>query len=346
MKSFIFLALLTGCVLQAQDSAQVSSSSLRDGESTARPLTWREGSAIIQTARRNSGQIDPEEDCSHLVHDIYEMAGLHYSYVPSNDLYRGVDAFERVHAPQPGDLIVWRGHVGVVVNPNEHSFYSSLSTGPKVDAYDSPVWRRRGPARFFRYLLHPGERVRSAPTAVMAAVEEPGSSESEPVPDTPKSSKATQSAAALRPENTEIVLLSRTRATKSEFQEAVVRLWSTASDERQDRWEQTTDVVIVESIKIERLHLQGNAGWVDARIKSAGHLTADAANARALNQNVRLHLVRTKNGWRIDDSSGRMYLSGNAAVIAVSDRLSGIARENASRNEELQTANLLRAILR
>jgi hypothetical protein len=130
------------------------------------------------------------------------------------------------------------------------------------------------------------------------------------------------------------------------LEEAVLQLWSNPSDERQDRWEEASDVVIVESLKIERLHLQGSTGSIEAKIRTAGHLTADAVDSKASTQAVRFHLVRYKNGWRIDDPSGRMYLSGNAAVIAVSDRLSGIARENASHNEQVETANLLKAILR
>src|SRR5689334_23855139 len=345
MKSFIVLTLLAGCALYAQDSPEATSTA-RDNQQALRPLSWREGAAIIQNARRNSAQIDPEQDCSHLVHDIYEMAGLHYNYAPSNDLYRGVDAFERVHAPQPGDLIVWRGHVGLVVNPSEHSFYSSLSTGPKVDTYDSPVWRRRGPARFFRYVLHVGDHLRSAPTAMIASAEEPASSESELPVDTPKSTRATEVPSAVRSDSTEIVMPNHDRATKSAFEEALLQLWSNTSDERQDRWEQAADVVIVQSFKIERLHLHGNTGVVEARIRSAGHLTTDSADARSSNLNVKLNLVRNKNGWRLDDTAGRMYLIGNAAVIAISDRLSVIARENASRNEQVQTASLLREILR
>lgn len=343
MKSFLILNLLVGCALYAQLSPE-KSASVRS-ENDARPLTWREGAAIIEHARQNSSQIDPEEDCSHLVHDIYDLAGLHYTYAPSTDLYRGVESFERVRTPQPGDLIVWRGHVGLIVNPGEHSFYSSLSTGPKVDTYDSPVWRRRGPARFFRYLLHAGERVRSSSSALRAAADESVAPESGLDSDTPKPpSKPEQ--ASLRPEYTEVVFLNRERPTKAAFEEAMLQLWSNPSDERQDRWEEASDSVIVESLKIERLHLQGSSGTVDAKIRAAGRLTADAADGKSSTQAVRFHLVRYKSGWRIDDASGRMYLSGNAAVIAVSDRLSEIARENASRAEQVETANLLKAILR
>src|SRR6185312_7502570 len=51
-------------------------------------------------------------------------------------------------------LIVWPGHVGIVVDPQQRSFYSSLNSGLKIDSYDAPAWRARGPARFFRFLIH------------------------------------------------------------------------------------------------------------------------------------------------------------------------------------------------
>src|SRR5882672_8682506 len=60
---------------------------------------------------------ETELDCSHFVQYLYEQAGLYYGYAPSTILYDGMDGFRRVSRPKPGDLIVWRGHVGIVVNP-------------------------------------------------------------------------------------------------------------------------------------------------------------------------------------------------------------------------------------
>jgi len=95
---------------------------------------------------------ETEPDCSHLVHAIYEAAGFSYVYAPSGDLYAGVEGFERVKSPQPGDLVVWRGHVGMVVKPSEHIFFSFLSSGPGTDDYESAYWKHRGRARFYRYV--------------------------------------------------------------------------------------------------------------------------------------------------------------------------------------------------
>jgi hypothetical protein len=95
---------------------------------------------------------DSEHDCSHLVHAIYDQAGFPYAYAPSSDLYAGVDGFQRVKQPEPGDLIVWRGHAGIVVQPSKHIFFSFMSSGPGTDDYQSPYWKHRGHPRFYRYV--------------------------------------------------------------------------------------------------------------------------------------------------------------------------------------------------
>lgn len=92
-------------------------------------------------------------DCSHLVHALYERVGLHYEYATSRTLYRGIEAFQRVLQPNTGDLVVWRGHTGIVVDPSQHSFLSALRTGVKTSSYISRYWKHRGPPRFFRFAL-------------------------------------------------------------------------------------------------------------------------------------------------------------------------------------------------
>jgi cell wall-associated NlpC family hydrolase len=90
-------------------------------------------------------------DCSHLVHDLYRRAGITYEYVNSEQLYEGVPGFRQVEEPVAGDIIVWRGHMGVIVDPLLHSFLSGLRTGVKIAEYDSRYWKNRGVPRFFRY---------------------------------------------------------------------------------------------------------------------------------------------------------------------------------------------------
>jgi len=92
-------------------------------------------------------------DCSHFVNALFQQVGIYYRYQPSRVLYGGVPGFKRVYRPSEGDLIVWPGHVGVIVDPAEQTFLSALSRGVKVSSYVSRYWQRRGHARFFRYSL-------------------------------------------------------------------------------------------------------------------------------------------------------------------------------------------------
>jgi hypothetical protein len=108
--------------------------------------------SLIVAALDSHVRRDSENDCSHLVHAVYEQAGFHYAYAPSSDLYAGVESFERVKQPEPGDLIVWRGHAGIVVQPSKHIFFSFMSSGPGTDDYESPYWKHRGHPRFYRYV--------------------------------------------------------------------------------------------------------------------------------------------------------------------------------------------------
>ena len=111
-----------------------------------------DGLAVIAAALDSRVRIHAKRDCSHLVHAIYDQAGFPYSYASSSDLYAGAPEFERVAHAQPGDLVVWRGHVGILVNPARHVFFSAMRSGPGIDTYDAPYWKRRGKVRFYRYI--------------------------------------------------------------------------------------------------------------------------------------------------------------------------------------------------
>lgn len=110
-----------------------------------------DGLAVI-TAALDAHTRRSKTDCSHLVHEVYERAGFEYEYASSGELYQGTSEFRQVKHPQPGDLVVWPGHVGIVVNPAQRSFYSALTSGLGVDAYDSDYWKARGKPRFLRYI--------------------------------------------------------------------------------------------------------------------------------------------------------------------------------------------------
>ena len=141
-----FVLLAGSSVVQAQVRPQ-----LQKTNSSPHLLPAQEGKIIVDAALQRGRLADRQPDCSHLTHDVYTRAGYPYPYARSIDLYVGIPRFVRVTKPQPGDLVVWRGHVGIVVDPAQHSFYSSVRSGLRTNLYDAPEWKARGPARFYRY---------------------------------------------------------------------------------------------------------------------------------------------------------------------------------------------------
>jgi cell wall-associated NlpC family hydrolase len=174
----VILALFCGIALSVL-SAQLSprqtgisspvehTASIKSGHKPDRTLSPDDGLSVIAAALDSRVRLNSERDCSHLVHAIYVRAGFPYTYASSDDLYDGVEGFRRIVRPQPGDLIVWRGHAGIVVRPSRHVFFSFLSAGPGVDDYKTPYWTGRGPARFYRYVK--GDRCAGC-TSVSASV--------------------------------------------------------------------------------------------------------------------------------------------------------------------------------
>jgi cell wall-associated NlpC family hydrolase len=68
--------------------------------------------------RRGSGRaLEQETDCSHFVHEIYRRAGFSYAFRSTDDLQEAPE-FELLPEEEamPGDLMLFRGHVGLVDN--------------------------------------------------------------------------------------------------------------------------------------------------------------------------------------------------------------------------------------
>lgn len=122
------------------------------GRKKVQTLSSAERRAVIASALHSKTPRTAERDCSHLVHAVYRRAGFPYAYATSDDLYDGVEGFQRVSRPKPGDLVVWQGHVGIVIRPSQHAFFSFLHAGPGINDYKNRYWIGRGQPRFYRYL--------------------------------------------------------------------------------------------------------------------------------------------------------------------------------------------------
>jgi len=114
IRRFIFVAL---CLATASATLGQNVRPASAETPGPRPIAKTEGRKILATIPTADVESESETDCSHFVHDVYERAGFPYDYVSSRELYVGSTNFTRVRSPQAGDLVVWRGHVGIVIDP-------------------------------------------------------------------------------------------------------------------------------------------------------------------------------------------------------------------------------------
>ncbi len=102
-------------------------------------------------------------DCSHFVYQVINgarLAAAEEGFVPQVVDYRSTSTIEasnvfiRIKNPQPGDLVMWDGHVGIVIDPLTGSFIGAqTSTGVAECNYQTNTyWKDRGVTGFLRFM--------------------------------------------------------------------------------------------------------------------------------------------------------------------------------------------------
>ncbi|HEY6181623.1 MAG TPA: NlpC/P60 family protein [Terriglobales bacterium] len=319
-------------------------------------LGAEDGLAVLASALDFRNRASEKADCSHLVHDIYERAGFAYEYVTSNDLYTGTDEFRRVTRPQPGDLIAWPGHVGIVVSPTRHTFYSSLTSGLGVESYDSDYWKRRGHPHFLRF-------VKDAATAVASNVKTPalkttsletktpsGTLEVNDVDDPQPLAPVTPPAKLEPVQFPRLLVVDSARPTAEEVSETVTNALNNAAESMKGHniFQQPQTFVVLRDIQVEKVKLKGATGWADVVTTESASLTSGQSNLKKRQQKQRW-ILRRRDGqsWDLVPPQGTVYLNQDDAVRLMSQQLATItaASSSADGRQKGQLAALLGALL-
>jgi hypothetical protein len=343
---------------------------------SAQLLTVKQGRAIVNTAREHNQPTRGTQDCSHLVHEIYARAGFAYPYASSFDLYAGSESFERVKKPQPGDLIVWPGHAGIVFDPRQHIFYSLVSSGLDAADYEGPYWRSRGKPRFYRYVA--GNRgtlvAAGTPPGVRTAnsverhnttrvVEERSNGEASTAESSAK--KAAERSAVFGPVAPEVqtkgvgvprsiaIAEGRKQPTREEVAEGILELSSAAGSAlRSDSSKSGAAVIIFGQLRVENIEIKRDHGWALVQMESNASVAGDQTDLQKHNEEVRWELRRGKSGWEAVSPVARTYVPRDVAVRDLAARLAeltqsdgGVARAGAIRQEESRLAKVLSALL-
>src|SRR5215469_16219785 len=350
-----------------------------------RLLSADDGLAILGAALEGRYKAESRSDCSHLVHAIYEKAGFPYKYQRSSDLYAGVEEFHRVTQPQPGDLIVWPGHAGIVVSPAQHTFYSSLRSGFGMQPYDSVYWKGRGKPHFFRYVkagpqtvlavkrtpaLKPSPALKPTPAPqpmpLLRATRFHNESDAESDADAPRTQSTTDLAdrestpddpdtnvpdPAPLPTLPKTVVVYANRLKADQISNALREQFQAFADsvETRDLLALQPAVMSFDRLDVQKLEMKGNKGH--AQLRFYGAVALSQANSHSKERaDVRPLEVRHANGgWEVVLPSNAIYLPRETVVRVLAHQLAALTDNSqppqSRDDQQVQLARWLNVLL-
>src|SRR5258707_1277527 len=337
---------------QAAPAAQVKPQAATTEQVSAptfRLLNWKEGRSIVDAAKDQDQTGRDPQDCSHLVHQAYLEAGFEYPYANSFELYAGNENFQRVRHPRAGDLIVWPGHVGIVLDPIDHSFYSQVRTGLEAQDYLGTYWKARGRPRFYRYKVEKAEiltavRIPAAPRAANSKK----TSDTAALPVT-----AVESNAFEIPQSSAIAAGNK-QPTSCQVADAISDLTNASGEilRSDDPSKLALPVVIFERFQVERLEIKRDHGWAHLQMDSRATIAGGETNYKQRHEKVRWELRKTASGWEAVAPADRTYVPGDVAVRNLAAQLARLTEGDGTAvdqetvlRQESQLANLLSVLL-
>ena len=321
--------------IRATKSLDKSQSSLMDID---------EGLSVIGTALESRSNGLFRLDCSHLVNTVYEHAGFPYSYVSSSDLYAGVVEFRRVTRPHVGDLVVWPGHVGIVVNPSENTFFSALSTGIGVESYSSAYWKERGTPRFYRYAkAATDDRQRAAGTSGLTRTALDASVNTEP-----------KLSVDVNPANLKFPRVQIIDSAKPQTREVTTALLLSLSADPEglreaDVFKLTRPLIVFSQIEVKAVKIHGHQGQVQVQIAALLSLDGGQVNSKEWQQ-IQAWPIRWRGhkSWELLLPQDAIYMPRETAIRVLAHQLSVLADTQppaANPRQKSQLAQMLNTIL-
>jgi len=357
-------AVALGCLLTSGAAFCEQKAALADTveQRGGRLLTRAEGVALVDRALEYSAS-SPQLDCSHLVHEVLSTTGLAYPYATSNEIFAGIPQFRRVRSAQPGDLIVWPGHVGLVVNTERSEFLSSKGSGIGTDNYSSEYWQTRGRPRFYRYVV--GDSTELAGLGDIPARSGGSTPAQAPIVPTQASGQASGRSSARLVESVSApqnifnhvigddappsmqIATGHGKPTKGDVEGAVSALVNATVSLLDAENRGRMPVVLLGNVQVVAVHIKGDKGWAGVR-GNARVAAADGSWGKATVQELRWELRREQDGWRVFMPRDRLYVSQDVVIAVLAKQLavlSAAADQGTRRREMSRLAAALNLLL-
>jgi hypothetical protein len=256
-------------------------------------------------------------------------------------------------------LVVWQGHIGIVIDPVEHSFYSSVLSGFAIEDYRSAYWLKRGPPRFYRYLVDPavpraglladrGDKQDVPPLNEQPVLTGPVMSKRDG--DSPRSptgdfaaGDTTRASAPGDAGTPNVVFVSSALPSRDEVLAAVVRL----ADVTGERLVPGTSldsqpaVVVADQFRIVELNVSDRSGWAEVEVRQAATIQYGFADFRPSTAKWRAILRRDKQGWVLVAPQDGIYIRREPAIHALANHLAVLSRIPANSQEVRRVVRVL-----
>jgi hypothetical protein len=329
---------------QRDQAANKSRESLGGSQTQSLLLTSTEGLSVIGVALESQDGGVSKLDCSHLVHTIYERAGFPYPYSSSSDLYAGVEEFRAVTRPHSGDLVVWPGHVGIVVNPLKTTFFSALSSGVGVESYSSSYWKNRGKPRFYRYARAAVATARKnaggTPNLTRTGLDSPSVNDPKFSVEAPEDDKSAGGLIIDSPKP-QILDVSNALLEFSSIDPKGLR--------EADVFKIGRPLVIFSQLEVRAVKVHGHQGHVEVRITALLSLEGGKVNLKPWQQVQTWPIQKQdRKRWELLLPQDAIYMPKETAVRILAHQLSVLAdagNQAANRRQKLQLAQMLNTIL-
>jgi hypothetical protein len=308
-----------------------------------RTLSPNEGKKVLNAAQDHRQQVLRKPDCSHLVNEVYRLAGFPYAYATSYELYAGNAHFARVQNPQAGDIIVWPGHAGIVVSSKEHTFYSSVSSGLHTEAYDEGYWRSQGRPRFYRYLINSNGDLLAQNAAAVQLLTAPGTGGKEGpvevstpgrgITGTIKAKAEEREPSPPEPSVFEVprsvpIIARLAKPTQAEVAEAISELTSASGNllRKGDLAKYAGELSIFDQFRVDRVEVKKDRGWAMVRVESRLTLKGPKIQFQHRTANVKWELRRDEKGWLAEPPSDCNYVPRDVAVQVLAAQLATLTQ--------------------
>jgi hypothetical protein len=270
-----------------------------------------------------------------------------------------------VHVPQAGDLVVWRGHVGIVIDPDQHSFFSFVRSGPDTQFYDSPYWRSRGIARFFRYVIekpfHADHTLEAAGHADHQTFQgDSRSSENHPPSKLSKPAPAHASnpvpvvdrSSSITVETPREILLqvAGKNPAPEEVMAAFVEMNQNSGESLRTGSLNSPGkaVIVYRELSVSAVQIKGKRGTALVRMESLGILADTQTSSQPRWREQSLEFEKTKRGWVISPIQDA-YVKREAALKVLSARLAELSKNTDAtpeqKREQRQIIRLLNSLV-